>query len=197
MHYSARCILPFMLAVVIISGAVIWTDAVRTFLRLLISTVLWMNVWSFFLPLFLKYICTIIYCWCNSYTFWSLVLKEKVQLNVLPLICLGMGSSRFPYSVSEGYSNLTSNSRRNSQFLIDSLLLFIVEVDNKCMDYVWKLWAAFITSLHSLTGPVGQPLLRQRDRTTVAEQPWQDSRPDKTSGREQTDRSFWTDQPDR
>jgi hypothetical protein len=32
-----------------------------------------------------------------------------------------------PYSVSEGFSNLASNMGKYSQFLMDSLLLFIAE----------------------------------------------------------------------
>jgi hypothetical protein len=35
-----------------------------------------------------------------------------------------------PYLVSEGFLNLTSNSWRNSQCFIDSLLLFIIYLEN-------------------------------------------------------------------
>ncbi len=46
--------------------------------------------------------------------------KGTVQRDFLILIFLGIGSSQGPYLVSEGFSNLTSISRRYSQFLLTS-----------------------------------------------------------------------------
>jgi hypothetical protein len=37
----------------------------------------------------------------------------------LPVVFLGMGSSQAPYLLSEGFSNLISNSRRYLTFFID------------------------------------------------------------------------------
>ncbi len=54
-------------------------------------------------------------------------LKGTVQRDFLPPIFSQMDFSQAPYSVFKDFSNLASNSRRYSRFLIDSPLLFIAE----------------------------------------------------------------------
>jgi hypothetical protein len=56
-----------------------------------------------------------------------LTLKGTVQRDFLPPIFSQMDFSQAPYSVFKDFSNLASNSRRYSRFLIDSPLLFIAE----------------------------------------------------------------------
>jgi hypothetical protein len=53
--------------------------------------------------------------------------KGTVQRDFLPPIFSQMDFSQAPYSVFKDFSNLASNSRRYSRFLIDSPLLFIAE----------------------------------------------------------------------
>jgi hypothetical protein len=55
------------------------------------------------------------------------LLKGTVQRDFLPPIFSQMDCSQAPYSVFKDFSNLASNSRRYSRFLIDSPLLFIAE----------------------------------------------------------------------
>jgi hypothetical protein len=56
-----------------------------------------------------------------------LYLKGTVQRDFLPLFFSQIDFSQAPYSVFKDFSNLASNSRRYSRFLIDSPLLFIAE----------------------------------------------------------------------
>ncbi len=57
----------------------------------------------------------------------SILLKGTVQRDFLPPIFSQMDCSQAPYSIFKDFSNLASNSRRYSRFLIDSPLLFTAE----------------------------------------------------------------------
>jgi hypothetical protein len=54
-------------------------------------------------------------------------IKRTVQRDFLPPIFSQMDFSQAPHSVFKDFSNLTSNLRRYSRFLIDSPLLLIAE----------------------------------------------------------------------
>jgi hypothetical protein len=56
-----------------------------------------------------------------------LYLKGTVQRDFLPPFFSQIDFSQAPYSVFKDFSNLASNSKRYSRFLIDSPLLFIAE----------------------------------------------------------------------
>ncbi len=66
--------------------------------------------------------------------------KGTVRWDFLPLNFLEKGSSQAPYSVSEGFSNLTSNSRRYSWFLFTPYYCLERRADTPYIVLYRELW---------------------------------------------------------